>query len=285
MTTVDLVVAVCNEDGVIPAFVESVRALQLPASVEIGILFVEDSSTDKTVEVLRDVARRDRGVRYFSLEKGYGQAPALWFGMSRSEADAVITMDVDQGHPVPLIPSMLHRHLDGADVVQGVRAEIGGRAVYRDMGTRCFEWGVRHLTGIDLRRQNVHYRLVSKAVKERILANRRWIYFLRIDLRGSASRTDYVTFESKERAVGTSKYGFSRLLRHSLNGVLSIIPPKRFWILTGSLLVLSALLGMTIHPAAGAVLLAVALIVLVRYQWMCHNPIPERMTVKEVGWK
>ncbi len=281
MIAIDLVVAVCNEEQAIRPFMEAVRNLELPPSVRLGVVFVEDGSTDATVDVLRDVCKSDPTVRYYALEKGFGQSAALWFGMTRSDADAVITMDVDQGHPTDLIPLMIQNWLDGADIVQGVRADIAGRPVFRDLGTHGFEALTRVLTGIDLRRQNVHYRLITREVKSIVLQNRRWLLFLRYNFAKTRFRTEYVTFRSQERTLGSSKYGLRRLLAHSANGILSIIPVRRFRIMLATLIVVGAGLGVMLHWMAGTLPLVLAVILLVRYGQLCHNRIFESMQVRE----
>ena len=281
MSAIDLIVAVCNEEHAIRPFMEAVRSLKLPPSVRLGVVFVEDGSTDATIDVLWDVCKSDPSAHYHALEKGFGQSAALWFGMTRSNADAVITMDVDQGHPTDLIPRMIEQWLDGADIVQGIRADIAGRPAYRDLGTRAFETLTRLFTGIDLRRQNVHFRLITRQVKDIVLRNRRWIYFLRYNFESSKYRIDDLDFTSRERIVGTSKYGFRRLLMHSANGILSIIPASRFWLMIALLIAAGVCLVWILHWAAGALPWVVAVILLVRYGQLCHNRIFESMQVRE----
>ena len=282
MTSLDIVVAVYNEEECIPVFVDSVLALDLPESVAVRIIFIEDSSTDNTLPVLRDLSARHDCVRFFSLEKGFGQSAALFYGMTLSDADAVITMDVDDGHPVALIPKLVRLHLDGAEMVQAVRREIEGRQAYRDLGTWLFAKSVKLLTGVDWKKQNVHYRLVSRDVKERINRQRRWIYFLRVNFPASSRPgTEYVGFESPEREMGESKYDFPRLLVLSARGILSLIP-------VGRLLSCLAAAGCVICMLAwyrvwwlAAPLLAGLVAVLTWYSRIARNRIVESIRVRE----
>ena len=100
MTRIDIVTAVRNEEASIPPFVETVRALPVPADVEFGILFVEDGSNDGTVALLRELSAADPRIRYWSLERGFGQGPAVIYGLERSRAEAVVMMDADGSHPL-----------------------------------------------------------------------------------------------------------------------------------------------------------------------------------------
>ena len=85
----------------------------------------------------------------------WGEGPAVVFGMSRSSADAVIMINVDEGHPVSVIPKMIDLYLNGADVVQAVRITLKDRKIYRDAGAAFFKIISRVITGVNTKEQNV----------------------------------------------------------------------------------------------------------------------------------
>ncbi len=281
--SIEIVVAVCNEEEAIPVFLRSAQSLTLPEGVALRFLFVEDSSTDRTVDVLRAAAQQDRNVRFCSLEKGYGQSAALFFGMSRTESDAVITMDVDQGHPVELIAEMAEGYVNGADIVQAVRRDIQGRSAYRDFGTRAFGRLARWMTGVDLNRQNVHYRLMSDEVRRWALRNRRLVHFSKFPFPPFAKSVSYVGFSSPPRTVGESKYGFARLLFHAANGILAIMPPLRVATATAVLAAAGGGLMWLGRWLSGGALLAGGAALCGRYVLMGRAYVFERLRVKEEG--
>jgi glycosyltransferase involved in cell wall biosynthesis len=121
VTIVDIVVAVRNEELTIPRFIDEVRSLRLPEGVRTRILFVEDGSTDQTLDLLRSQSRHDPSIQYYSLTNPFGQVGALSMGLAHASGDAVIMMDVDGSHPVDILPEMIAEFLAGADIVQGVR--------------------------------------------------------------------------------------------------------------------------------------------------------------------
>jgi len=279
---IELIAAVRNEEACLPRFVSHVTALALPPSVRLSVLFVEDGSTDGTVAILRQLAADHASVSFISLVKGFGQCRALVFGMQCSEADAVIMMDVDDGHPVHVIPEMIARFMDGAEIVQAVRAALHSRKAYRRIGSRLFNLSMRVVTGEDIDRQNVYFRLVSRRIKNRIIRNRRWHCFLRLNLSGRhAPPAERVRFVAGDRQQGRSKYGFLRLLAFSVNGLLSLIPVARF----GALLVAGAVVCVLLRQYShGIPSVAVALAggsLLGRYVALCNDRTVDRMQVKE----
>lgn len=229
MPRIDVVVAVRDEEESLPLFLQSLRALTIPEGVELGCVFIEDSSRDGTVEVLRDLAARDPLVRYFCLAKGYGQGPAIALGVRESNADAIIMMDVDGGHPVELIPPMIDAFMRGAIAVQAVRRTLENRKGYRTVATRVFNNVYRIVTGIDTKRQNVFFRLVARPLALALLRDNRWKHFLRIRYSGlKESSVVYMEFDALERVLGVSKYNVRRLLFVALVGVFASISVSRF---------------------------------------------------------
>src|SRR4030066_1172687 len=99
MKLVDILVAVRNEEKNIPEFITKINELT-PENVDINIIFLEDGSSDGTVELLRNLSKNSNNVNYISFENKYGQYAALTFGLIVSKSDVVITMDVDGGHPI-----------------------------------------------------------------------------------------------------------------------------------------------------------------------------------------
>jgi len=258
MTNIDVLVAVRDEEESIPIFLERIAALSLPAAVALKLVFIEDSSKDGTRPLLRRLAATDPSVGYYTLARGFGQGIAVTFGMSRSRADAMIMMDVDGSHPPEAIPELVDGFLEGAQVVQCVRRTLANRRLYRRLGASSFQTLARRIVGVDLREQNVFFRLISADIARRILEQPRYWRYLRFPLPTEPEgAVRFVPVDTLERAHGESKYGFLRLVNLALDGILSVLSTTR--LMTIGLLVMS--LGavlVAVGCAPLAVLLALA---------------------------
>jgi glycosyltransferase involved in cell wall biosynthesis len=284
MTRVDVIVAVRDEEQSIPVFLDRIAALQLPEGVDLIVIFVEDSSTDGTRPLLRRLAEENPHVGYYTVAPGLGQGVAVVFGLSRSTADAMITMDVDGSHPVDVIPAMISGFLDGAQVVQCVRRTLANRKAYRRIGAAAFFFGARVLTGVDANEQRIYYRLVSAGVTRWLLQQPRYWHYLRFPLPRQpegALRKIYV--DTEERVLGESKYGFRRLVNLAIDGVLSQMPQSRLAMLLVGMGVMAALLvrcGM--WPLSLLVAGAMAWLIR-RYAGLSRPDFLQRMQVLESG--
>lgn len=240
MIRVDVLVAVRDEEATIPVFLDQIEALELPDEVSLRVLFIEDSSTDATVSLLQGISEVNPAVGYCSFARSYGQGVALSYALSRSNADAMIMMDVDGSHPLEAIPEMIRRFLEGARVVQCVRRTLANRRVYRRLGARLFHALARGIFGVDFRTQNIFYRLISAEVSRQFLAAPRCWRYLRFPLpKSSPDGLQLLHVETVERTRGKSKYGPLRLAGLALDGVLSMVPPVRLVLLA----TLAAVLG------------------------------------------
>ena len=280
MKQIDLVVAVRDEEETIPLFVEEVRALGLPDDTRLRIVFVEDSSTDDTRDVLRRLARESRDVTYYSVQNAFGQGPAIVFGLSRCTGDAAITMDVDGTHPVAAIPELVKRFIQGDEIVQCVRRAPQDRERYRNVGAAAFHQLARLLTGVDTRQQNFYYRLMSaRAVRDLLKEPRYWRY-LRLPLH-NMPRVSFVLVDAIDRRAGQSKYHFFRLAALAVDGVLSLLSRRRLVLasaLVGAAVSLLWLPGLRVLPMA--CLLAYGSVV-ARYVFLRRFNLLDRMTVIE----
>ena len=277
MKSVCVVAAVRDEEANLRPFVDSLLGLRFPAGIELRILFIEDSSKDATRTVLDALSREHENVGYFCLEKGFGQGPAIVFGMRHVRADAYIMMDADGSHPSAAVPTMIELAREGAEVVQCVRRTLANRRSYRQLGTALFQRVARIATGVDTRSQNIFYRLTSSAVAEQLLATPRYWRWLRFPLPAS---TRFLEIDTVERVHGRSKYGLFRLIGLAIDGVLSVTPTRRLLLL---LVASAVLVAWSSRHSTVRLLVGLGIItwLCVRYYRMAHDDVLARMRVKE----
>ena len=282
MPRVDVVVAVRNEEQNIPRFLDQISNLAIPPEIVLKVLFVEDSSTDGTRPLLRRLAQESPAVGYCTLVRGFGQGLAVAYGLSRSQADAMIMMDVDGSHPVEVIPRMLTAYLGGAIVVQCVRRTLTNRAAYRRLGTAVFQAFAYMLTGVDTRQQNIYYRLVTAEVARDLLQPRYWNY-LRFPLPPPGA-LQMISVDTQERTLGESKYDFRRLVNLAIDAVVSLMTRARLSAMVAAATMLAGLSFWLANRRVLPVVLVLASVWLIRRWLGLHRPdTMRRMEILEEG--
>ena len=252
-----VVAPVYNEADVIERFYARTRAvLDTPSDrCESSLLFVVDRSSDDTLAILLRIAARDRTVRVLALSARFGHQMSLLAGIdAANDADAIIMMDSDLQHPPEMIPVLLDRVAAGNDIVHTVRVATEGSTVARRTAGSVFYRVMSFLSDTTITPNVADFRLISQRVATVV---RQQVRERNLFLRGIFSWIGFtqchVEYEAAERAAGSSKYSFSRMMRLAVAGILSFSTrPLQLSIYVGMGM---ALLGFLIAMNAVAVVL------------------------------
>ena len=231
MKLVDILVAVRNEEKNIPEFITKMNELA-PGNVKINIIFLEDGSNDGTVELLKYLSNKMNNVNYVSFNNKYGQYAALTYGLSLSKADAVVTMDVDGGHPIETAIEMIKSYIEGNNLVQGHRIVYKRKKFYRTFMSYAYNLFYFLIVGVNFFKQNVMFRLMDKSTKEKFLQNKNWWHIFKTNFKSKDGiKTVYLKYEAPEREMGESKYNFLRLLKLSYKSFFALLSFKRLMVI------------------------------------------------------
>jgi glycosyltransferase involved in cell wall biosynthesis len=241
--TIDVVCPVFSEEQGIGRFHERLTAVLdvYQDDFQFRVRYVIDPSPDRTEAALIAIAHVDERVEILVMSRRFGHQAALVAGMDYSDADAVIMLDSDLQHPPELIPELIRRWMDGADVVQTIRQDHSEINILKRTSSRWFYKTFLRLGGTELQVGAADFRLLSRRVTEVFRSQvREHNPFLRGLVGWIGFRIYYVPFQPDVRLHGVTKYQLSTLFNFALNGICSFSKvPLRFCVAAG--LVLSAL--------------------------------------------
>lgn len=252
---ISIVCPAYQEEEVLPLFHTAlVRGLEpLAIDYDLEILYVDDGSSDGTLDVMRRLASEDSRVRYFSLSRNFGQQAALSAGLEQARGDAVVSLDTDLQHPPRLIAELVTEWRKGADVVHTIRAEDLRLSWFKRTTSRLFYRVLAACSDLEVRAGASDFRLLSRRALDAFLQLRESHRYVRGMVQWLGFRSAEVRFEPDARGAGVSKYTLSRLLRLALDGLLSFSPvPYRFAVGTG--------LAITAASGAASIVAVLALV-------------------------
>ncbi len=222
--TLTVICPVYNEEEVIESFLcELHDALdRISAYYDSTILLVVDRSSDRTLEILRKRAERERSLRILALSSRFGHQMSLLAGIDNSSSDAVIMMDSDLQHPPSLIPEMLRKFEMGYDIVYTVREDSSEIGFFKRLSSKLFYRTINLISQVPINESAADFRLVSRRVTD---VFRRQIRERNQFLRGLFNWVGFksigVSFQSRTRPAGKSKYSLSRMVCFGLHGMIS----------------------------------------------------------------
>src|SRR5688572_10721357 len=214
-----VVAPMLDEEGLAREFCS--RVTTALADVPFELIVVDDGSKDRTAEILDAVAAQDGRVRVLHLSRPFGHQMAITAGLDHATGDAVVMLDGDLQDPPELIPELLERWRDGADIVVAKRRMRHGETRMKLATARWFYAVIGRLAQIDLEPDAGDFRLFDRAPLDALLQLRERSRFLRGMSSWVGFRRDVVEYDRAARGAGRTKFPLGRMLRFALDGVTS----------------------------------------------------------------
>lgn len=216
------------------ANVEALFAKLVPLLESLGMAWeavcVNDGSRDDTLSRLLKAHESDPRIKVVDLSRNFGKELALSCGLAHTAGDAVIPMDADLQHPPEAIQMMLEKWREGYDVVYAVRHARVGQSLASRLFAKAFYWSFENLAEVPLPREAGDFRLMDRKVVDVINRMPERSRFMKGIFAWVGFRQTGIPYQQGERAIGTSRFGFIKLLSFALDGLTSFSTfPLRVW--------------------------------------------------------
>lgn len=225
-----LVVPVFNEEEAIPLFYKTVREFEGLQQHEVEILFINDGSKDATESIINALSAADPLVISLSFTRNFGKEPALFAGLEKASGDAVIPIDVDLQDPIEVIPHLIQKWQDGADIVLAKRTD---RSTDGRLKRKTAEWFYKlhnKISNPQIEENVGDFRLMSREVVENIKKMPERNLFMKGVLSWVGGNIDVVEYSRAERVAGNTKFNGWKLWNLALEGITSFSTfPLRMW--------------------------------------------------------
>lgn len=223
MEKISIIVPCYNEEEAMPLFYNEIcKTASTFDKVEFEFIFVNDGSRDRTLEVARDLAKKDKRVRYISFSRNFGKEAAMLAGLEYSVGDYVAIMDADLQDP----PSMLHDMYDGIknegyDCVATRRVSRKGEPPIRSFFAKCYYKLINKISDTEIVDGARDYRLMSRQMVDSILSLKEYNRFSKGIFSWVGYNTKWLEYKNVERVAGTTKWNFWKLFLYSLESIVA----------------------------------------------------------------
>ena len=240
-----IIVPCFNEQEVLPLFIEAITPVrkELIEKHELNteLLFIDDGSGDRTLELLRDFHEKDASVRYISFSKNFGKEAAILAGLKNAKGDYAVLMDSDLQHPPTLLPQMYSEltntvsgnNLQGSnnpntkagsykyDSVAMYRDDRKKEGFFRRHFSSMFFKLMNKLSKLNMVNGATDFRMMSRPMINAIISMPETNRFSKGIFNWVGFNTKWMPFETGERPAGESKWSFGKLISYSFDAILA----------------------------------------------------------------
>jgi glycosyltransferase involved in cell wall biosynthesis len=221
-----VVIPLYNEEDSLKELHQQLRTTLSRMNLRYELLFIDDGSTDRSFQVLRDLKRIDKHVKIVRFRRNYGKAAALAVGFEKSQGNIVITMDADLQDDPAEIPSLRRKIEEGYDLVSGWK-KTRHDPITKTLPSRFFNFVTRLLTGIKIHDFNCGLKAYRRDVVKTVKVYGELHRYIPVLAHWEGFRIGEMVVQHRARRYGKTKFGLSRLWKGFLD-LLTALFTTRF---------------------------------------------------------
>ena len=219
---ISIIIPCYNEEESIPLFYKEIsKVIKEMKKVPFELIFVNDGSKDRTLEILRGLAKKDKMVRYISFSRNFGKEAGILAGLEASKGDYVAMMDVDLQDPPYLLKEMYETlQKEDYDCVATRSVSRNGYSFFRKLFTKWYYKIINKISKTTIVDGARDFRLMKRKMVDAILSLKEYNRYSKGIFSWVGFDTKWITFENTERVAGTTKWNFKKLFAYSMESIV-----------------------------------------------------------------
>ena len=222
MNKISVIVPCYNEEESIPLFYDTInKVINKMKDVSFELIFVDDGSSDKTINVIKDLSKKDKNVRYISFSRNFGKEAAIYAGLVYSTGDYVTLLDADLQDPPELIEKMYKiittEDVDCVGLKTDAHKEYG---IFRRFLTRCYYRLISKLSKVEMVPGARDFRLMTRQMVNAILELKEYNRYSKGIFSFVGFKTKWLTYKVPKRVAGSSKWSIFKLFTYAIDAII-----------------------------------------------------------------
>ena len=216
-----VIVSCYNEEETIPIFYKEICKVSKEMKyIDFEFIFINDGSRDNTLNVIKDLNKKDKRVKYLSFSRNFGKEAAMYAGLVSSRGDYITLMDADLQDPPSLLEKMYKLITEeGFDCVGTRRVTRRGEPRIRSFFARMFYKLINKMSNVELVDGARDYRLMTRQMVDAILSLKEYKRFSKGLFSFVGFKTKWLEYENIERVAGETKWNFWKLFIYAIDGI------------------------------------------------------------------
>ncbi len=226
---ISLVIPVYNEAASLPACHSKTKDILNRLADKHEIIFINDGSTDNSLEIIKKLSEKDTAVKYIDLSRNFGQQVAISAGLEHARGQYVVIMDADLQDPPEIMIDMYNKLDEGYDVVYGKRKRRKGESILKRLTAKMFYRLLTRMTNVKIPVDAGDFRMMNRQVVNELNKMPERDRFIRGQVAWVGFRQTEIVYERAGRQKGRSSYSYKKMVRFALDGLTSFSDfPLRF---------------------------------------------------------
>ena len=222
MDKISVIVPCYNEEESLPLFYKEInKVIKKMSNVFFELIFVNDGSRDRTLDIIKEFSKDNDNVRYISFSRNFGKEAAIYAGLEYSTGDYVTLLDVDLQDPPSLIEKMYKiittKDVDIVALKTDAHKEYG---VVRRFFTSCYYKLISKLSKVEMVPGARDFRLMKRQVVKAVLELKEYNRYSKGIFSFVGFKTEWLAYKVPKRVAGTSKWSFPKLFTYAIDAII-----------------------------------------------------------------
>ena len=223
MKKISIIIPAYNEEESLPILYERLtKLMENLNNYDFEVLFVNDGSKDKTIEIIKELREKDERICYVDFARNFGKEIAMIAGLDYATGDCVIFMDADLQDPPELVPELVKYWEEGYDDVYAKRKSRKGETWLKKFTSKMYYKVLQHVTRVEIQEDTGDFRLLDRRCVNALKK-------LRESQRNTKSMFSWIGYKKKEvlydrdpRVAGSTKWNYGKLMDLAIDGITSL---------------------------------------------------------------
>lgn len=216
-----IVIPMYFEEAVANECYKRIKEVVTKNGINHELVFVNDGSKDKTIDILKSIAEKDKAVKIIDFARNFGHQNAVTAGVLNAAGDAVVIIDADLQDPPELIIDMISKWQQGYDVVYAKRKKRKGETWFKLITAKCFYRFLAYMSEVKIPTDTGDFRLIDRKVVETFREMPERNRFIRGMISWVGYEQTYIEYERDERFAGVTKYPLKKMIKFASDGIIA----------------------------------------------------------------
>ncbi|PFK42203.1 glycosyltransferase [Bacillus cereus] len=218
---ISVVVPMYFEEEVAQECYNRLKSVMIQNNINYEFVFVNDGSTDRTMEILKEIAANDYRAKVVNFARNFGHQTAVTAGIDCASGDAIVIIDADLQDPPEVIPELIAKWEEGYEVVYAKRKQRKGETWFKLLTAKYFYRFLNYMSDIDIPKDTGDFRIIDRKVADVFKQMTERNRFIRGMMSWVGFSQTYVEYERDERFAGETKYPLKKMIKFASDGIIA----------------------------------------------------------------